>query len=1493
MTMRPRPLHAFAALLLFLTFLGWQFAQHRVQSLDGEMRRQLMDHAVATAEAIEPSLIAGLSFTEADVDLPAYDRLRGQLQAVNKALPQIRWVYTMTLRDDQIVFGPDSADLDDPDYSPPGDAYLDPPAALRQCFRTHKAATTGPYTDQWGTFVSAFAPAHDRVTDELLLVIGIDVPAEDWQATLAAARRMPLAVTALLIALLGAGFALRAWRARQPGSGLRRLRNVEIAMVGLLGGALTAVIAVWTQEGERIERRLSFDRFAQARSAQVADMLKDIRGQVESLGRFFAGSELVESHEFAAFAGPMIHQSAVQYLAWAPRVTEAHRKAHEAQAAALSLRPDWSIWEIGPDGEKTRATGRSDYYPLLYLTPDGSDAVGFDLASQSAGRSAIEQAMTEAMIAASEPLDLPLPALSNDHGEMVVLAPLIALSAPDGREDPTSPSLVGVLAGMFDPQALIESAFHDQDGDEALIALGLVDLMASNGMAYRGMWPPPDATAPSPLPADWQDWRHRPMRAIHPILIFGRSYAIITLPTPHFYGAYPVRSGWTAAVAGLLVTAAMMALVGFARRRQAQLEELVQERTAELRRTTDELEGFFDLALDLLCIASADGRFLRVNRAWEAILGYTREELEGRRYLDFVHPDDLPATLETMERLNHNEQIINFVNRYRTRDGAYRHIEWRSQPRGGLSYAAARDITERMAIEAALRESEEYLKAVFDSINDAVFIDNAETGDILDVNATTCQMYGYTKEELLTLPVGALSANTPPFTQHDALKKIRLAAAGTPQVFEWLARRRSGELFWVEVSIRQVCIVDQNRLIVTVRDITHRREAEASLRRSEAEKSLILATTTEVFLYYDLQLRVVWANQAAGDSMGMAPEDLIGRHCHDLWHGREEPCENCPVLQAASSGQPREMEITMPTGRIFHMRGYPVHDEAGELTALIEFGQDITDRKQAEEALRRRENLLRKIYEVLPVGLWITDKDGRLISGNPAGVRIWGGEPHVKPEEYGVFQARRLPSGEPISAEDWALARTVREGITIVDEMLEIDTFDGKKRIILNHTAPVLDDEGNFQGAIVVNQDITDLQKAEAARLALERQVQQTQKLESLGVLAGGIAHDFNNILMAVLGHAELALDDISPLSPARDSLRQIETAARRAADLCRQMLAYSGKAPFTMETLDLRELIEEMAHLLKTTISKKAILNLHLEQGLPPIHADASQIRQVLMNLIINASEAIGERSGVITVSAGATRCDSAYLTETYLDNDLPAGLYIHLEVTDTGCGMDAETQARIFEPFFSTKFTGRGLGMAAVLGIVRAHRGALKLYTELGKGTTFKILFPALESRPQTDAPAEGLEAPPPTGQTVLLVDDEESLLALGAQMLERLGYTVMTAPDGREAVDLYRQRQQDIDLILMDLTMPHMDGVEAFREMRRINPRARIVLASGYSRQDAASRFAGKGLAGFIQKPYTRELLRDTLAMALGGQDSERLERNEKHERTEKDPGAENAP
>jgi PAS domain S-box-containing protein len=408
---------------------------------------------------------------------------------------------------------------------------------------------------------------------------------------------------------------------------------------------------------------------------------------------------------------------------------------------------------------------------------------------------------------------------------------------------------------------------------------------------------------------------------------------------------------------------------------------------------------------------------------------------------------------------------------------------------------------------------------------------------------------------------------------------------------------------------------------------------------------------------------------------------------------------------------------------------------------------------------------------------------------------------------------------------------------------------DGRLRWFEVHAYPLPD------GLVAIATDISERVKREEERTRIQNQILQAQKLESLGVLAGGIAHDFNNLLMSVLGYASLALSDIATDSPAYDNVRQVELAAQRAADLCKQMLAYSGRGHFVVQQVDLSRLVEDMGHLLMLAKSKNATLKYDLGTSLPRIEADANQLHQVLISLVTNASDAIGDASGVISVSTGIMDCDENYLKEIYIDEPLPAGTYVYLEVSDNGCGMSKEVKSKVFEPFFTTKFMGRGLGLAAVLGITRGHRGAIKIYTEPGRGTTMKVLLPVKDHQLLlANAPEEKEAAKQWKGSgTILVVDDESSVRTVTSTALRRVGFTVLEAKDGHEALSHLNEHQDEIRLVLLDVTMPRMGGEETYRRIRQITKDIPVILSSGYNEQDATGHFNGKGLSGFIQKPY----------------------------------------
>jgi PAS domain S-box-containing protein len=409
-------------------------------------------------------------------------------------------------------------------------------------------------------------------------------------------------------------------------------------------------------------------------------------------------------------------------------------------------------------------------------------------------------------------------------------------------------------------------------------------------------------------------------------------------------------------------------------------------------------------------------------------------------------------------------------------------------------------------------------------------------------------------------------------------------------------------------------------------------------------------------------------------------------------------------------------------------------------------------------ALAESEERYRTLVENIDHGITLIDPGFRVLMSNPAHARLL-----KKPSREVIGQVcYRAFHGRDAACPECPGAVAMATGERAVAEKRRVGD-DGSVLTVRIHAFPVRRADGSVAGFIELVEDTTEAVRAQAERARLEERVRQAQKMESLGLLAGGIAHDFNNLLMGILGNADLALAKLAPEAPARPFVQRIDTAAQRAADLTNQMLAYSGKGRFVVEPINLSRLVEEMGHLLATVTSKRATVSYRLARDLPPVEADATQIRQVVMNLITNASDALGDEPGVITVSTGALDADGAYLASSFLDEQLPGGEYVWVEVSDTGAGMDAATRARIFEPFFSTKQTGRGLGLAAVLGIVRGHRGGIRVYSEPGEGTTVKVLLPAARGLVTAAAGAcAAAPAPPPVpggeGQAAVLVVDDE---------------------------------------------------------------------------------------------------------------------------------------
>ena len=558
-----------------------------------------------------------------------------------------------------------------------------------------------------------------------------------------------------------------------------------------------------------------------------------------------------------------------------------------------------------------------------------------------------------------------------------------------------------------------------------------------------------------------------------------------------------------------------------------------------------------------------------------------------------------------------------------------------------------------------------------------------------------------------------------------------------------------------------------------------------------------------------------------------------------------------------------------------------VRERTEELTVANQKLQvEVRERQAAEQEVRQARDYLQKVIDGFPEGIMVINPDHTIALANRTVRETQGGRDPVARGAFchQAFHQQEAPcSGE---AHPCPLENVLRERAPVSVEHVHHDEH-GNEVTLEIIAAPIFDDSGEVAQVIESSRDITERRRVEAQRLELEARVLQSQKLESLGLLAGGIAHDFNNLLMGVLGNADSLLARLPTADPSRAVIGHIHESAQRAADLSHQMLAYSGKARFTIETIDLNRLVEDMLPLLETAISKKAAVRLRLAAELPSIKGDATQIRQVLMNLVINASEAIGDLSGVITIETGVSAQASQHPSQVHWGKDLAEGEHVYVGVCDTGPGLNLDTIERIFDPFFTTKFTGRGLGLAVVQGVVRGHRGAIDVSSQPGQGAEFRIYLPKDEAdrRPRASrgkAASPASESLPRGDGLILVADDERAVRDVASMILGHHGFSVVFAEDGRRAVERFRERAAAIRAVLLDMTMPEMSGQEVLREIRQIRPDVKVVLSSGYAEQEVPPELLKDGLAVFIQKPYRASALLEKLQELLGDTDQENRRR-----------------
>ena len=874
-----------------------------------------------------------------------------------------------------------------------------------------------------------------------------------------------------------------------------------------------------------------------------------------------------------------------------------------------------------------------------------------------------------------------------------------------------------------------------------------------------------------------------------------------------------------------------------------------------------------DLLEEAIIVAGRDGTIIEWNNGATRVFGWTPDEAQGMSIQALQSAEAARGLASAVQQVFASNTQWHGETAFLRKGGETGSCEVVALPLGEeRALLSMRDVTARRKKFEQVSEEQHLLRTLMDGIPDIIILKDTDARYVM-INHAHRKLTGSPDDEVIGRRVTDLGfpEELGRLYFEDDMRVLRSgdAMVNREEPFSF-PDGKSGWFLTSKYPLRDTTgrILG---LIVLARDVTEMKRAadeltETRLRLSQhLENSLLLVTELDSALHITR-----WAGRAE-KMFGWTSAEAIGRTMEELnVNHPDEAGRIAGMIRNLTNGAQDHSTLRCRNmtkdGRVIHCLWWNsvLRNPDGSIRSYLTLAEEITYTVETLEKLQASDRLLNTLIEATGIGYVQLDASGRIVATNDRYLAFFGAN-----DEAGLIGRFYMDLVAPHHQASTAqvFEKLLAEGHI---QNVEIDLLDAHGQATAFEFNANMENTGDGVRIHAFCRDISERKRAIEERRAMESKLQETQKLESLGVLAGGIAHDFNNLLTGVLGNVSLAASEIPEYSPAHGFLAQIEKAASRAADLCRQMLAYSGKGRFNVKPLDLNALIRETTSLIGISISKRAHLDFQPAPSLPAVLADATQLRQIVMNLVINASESLGENDGTVRITTFTAQLDPAQLAAANAAPDAKDGNYVCLDVSDTGSGMDPEVLKRVFDPFFTTKFTGRGLGLAAVLGIVRGHHGALTVTSEPGEGTCFRVMLPASDQIAETDCVAETAEQWRGSG-TVLVVDDEDTVRTVAMRLLAYLGFDPVAAVDGREAVKLL-PTLGELRFVFLDLTMPHMDGQQTLHALRKARPDLRALIMSGFSEQDISHRFDGDQFIDFIQKPFNLTQARDKIRRLL---------------------------
>ena len=829
------------------------------------------------------------------------------------------------------------------------------------------------------------------------------------------------------------------------------------------------------------------------------------------------------------------------------------------------------------------------------------------------------------------------------------------------------------------------------------------------------------------------------------------------------------------------------------------------------------------------------------------ITGFSEKELLSKPFLDLLHPDDLQMAAKRHQRVLDGKDLLEpSIYRIFKKDGSLVWIEgtgvsiqWDGNP---ASLGFFSDVTEEKKAEDALRESEERYRKLVETSNDGIVV--IQDGKIVFINRIFTEISEYAKEEILNEPFDK-------FIYPDDLNIVvdsylkRISGEKAPQTYEFRLVDKGGQPIPVEINAVFIDWYGKPATLSFLRDIRDRKQAEEKIHEINERMEATLNALPDILFEVDRHGRIYDFRAQNPELLYTTPQEFLGKTVNEILPEEASNVIMDAIGKGAEKGRYTGAIYTLETPLgpgLFELsiatKGDP-KTEDGRLICLV---RDITERKIAEEALRKSEEKFRILIEKVPVGILYLDNEGNVIYENPTSRTISGGEVDLSKNStvvgMNIFDLQGIMNISGLKE----ITQKLLNGETVLNFTGPIETTEGKKLYIQASATPLYDLEGNQSGAIVIYSDVTEKKR-------LEDQLIQSQKMEAVGTLAGGIAHNFNNILVGIMGYSEFLLKNKGENDLDYKALKTIHEGTIRASFLTRELLNVARRGEYRPVKISLNHVVGKTLPLIRGTFDKSIDIETHLEEDLMLIKGDSGQLEQSLLNICINARDAM-TKGGTIIVETYNQKIDSK-LSKKYID--LREGDYVVLSVTDNGIGMSDEVKERIFEPFFTTKEDkgGTGMGLSTVYGIVKNHDGLITVYSEEGKGSTFKLYFPAIKGTLK-EIPAIENEKNYTGSATILLVDDEKAVLEMWGDFLLKQGHQVLTAQDGKKALKIFKEKKNDIDLVILDYVMPLMGAKETLIELKEIDPNVKVLVTSGYSENGPIREIISKGADGFIQKP-----------------------------------------